>query len=52
MVLRLRKNEPTLEIVNASSEVYEIFEMTGFTEMLPISKAYRKLCVDGCEVIG
>lgn len=52
VVLRLRKNEPTLTVVNASSDVYEIFEMTGFTEMIPVSKAYRKLSVDGCEVIG
>ncbi len=52
VILRLRKNEPTLSVINASSEVYEIFEMTGFSEMIPVSKAYRKLSVDGCEVIG
>ncbi len=52
VVLRLRKDEPTLKIINASSEVYDIFDMTGFTEMIPIEKAYRKLTVDGCEVIG
>ncbi len=52
IVLRVRKEEPTLKIINASNDVYEIFEMTGFTEMLPVIKAYRKLSVDGCEVIG
>lgn len=52
MVLRLRKSEPTLTVANASSEVYEIFEMTGFTEMIPVSKAYRRISIDGCEVIG
>lgn len=52
VILRLRKKEPTLEVVNASSEVYEVFEMTGFTEMIPVKKAYRKLSVEGCEVIG
>ena len=41
-----------LAIVNASPEVYEIFEMTGFTEMMPVSRAYRRVSVDGCEVIG
>lgn len=51
-VLRLRKEEPTLKIINASSEVYDIFEMTGFTEMIPVEKAYRRLSVEGCEVIG
>lgn len=52
VILRLRKNEPTLKVINASSEVYEIFEMTGFTEMIPVSKAYRTLSVEGCEQIG
>ncbi len=52
VLLRLRKDEPSLKIVNTSSEVYDIFEMTGFTEMIPVEKAYRKLSVDGCEVIG
>lgn len=52
IVLRLRKAEPTLKVINASSDVYEVFEMTGFTEMIPVSKAYRVLSVDGCEIIG
>ena len=52
VILRLRKANATLKIVNASPEVYEIFDMTGFTEMIPIEKAYRRLSVEGCEVIG
>lgn len=52
VILRLRKNEPTLSIINASPEVYDILDMTGFTEMMPVSKAYRKIEVDNCEVIG
>lgn len=52
VILRLRKANASLKIVNASSEVYDIFEMTGFTEMIPIEKAYRRLSVEGCEVIG
>lgn len=52
MVLRTRKSEPTLKIINVSADVYEIFDMTGFTEMLTVEKAYRKFSVDGCEVIG
>ena len=38
--------------MNCSPDVYEIFDMTGFTEMMDIAKAYRKLSVEGCEVIG
>ena len=52
VILRLKKAYPQMKIINASSEVYEIFDMTGFTEMMDISKAYRRLSVEGCEVIG
>ena len=52
VILRLRKGDATLKIVNASVEVYDIFEMTGFNEMMPVEKAYRRLSVDGCPVIG
>ena len=52
VILRLRKDEPTLKLINASAEVYDVFDMTGFTEMIPVEKAYRKVSVDGCEVIG
>ena len=52
VILRLRKEFRDLSIVNVSPEVYEIFDMTGFTEMVDISKAYRVISVDGCEIIG
>ena len=52
VILRLKKDNPDIKIINASSDVYEIFDMTGFTEMIEIEKAYRKLSVEGCEVIG
>ena len=52
VILRLRKSEPSLKVENASSDVFEVFEITGFSEMIPITKAYRKISVEGCEVIG
>lgn len=52
VILRLKKTNDTTRIINASTEIYEIFDITGFTEMMDIVKAYRKLSVDGCEVIG
>ncbi|MBR5680820.1 MAG: phosphotransferase [Clostridia bacterium] len=52
VILRLKKAYPDTSVVNVSSEVYEIFEMTGFTEMMPVERAYRKISVDGCEIIG
>ena len=52
IILRLRKHYADLKIVNVVSEVYEIFDMTGFTEMMKIEKAYRRFSVEGCEIIG
>lgn len=52
IILRLRKEQPTLKIINASTEVYNIFEMTGFSEMFPIEKGFRKLSIEGCTIIG
>ena len=51
-VLRLKKKEKNIKLINVSSDVYEIFDMTGFTEMMDIEKGYRKMSVDGCEKIG
>lgn len=52
IVLRLRKQYVDMKVINASAEVYDIFDMTGFTEMLTVEKAYRRMSVEGCEVIG
>ena len=52
MILRVKKQFPSLKIINVNSDVYEILEMTGFTEMMPVEKAYREVSIEGCEEIG
>ena len=52
VLLRLRKSVNDFKLVDVSAEVYEILEMTGFTEMMDVHKAYRTISVEGCEVIG
>ncbi|MBR5774618.1 MAG: anti-sigma factor antagonist [Clostridia bacterium] len=52
VILRLRKEEPKLAIINVAQEVYDIFDMTGFTDMVTIEKAYPKMSVEGCEFIA
>ena len=52
IILRLRKTNANIHIINVNPEVYEIFDMTGFTQMMQIDKAYRVVSVEGCEVIG
>ena len=51
-ILHVRKAYPELRIVNVSSGVYDILEMTGFTTMMPVEKAYRTVSIEGCEEIG
>ena len=52
VILRLRKEEPKLAVINVASDVYEIFDMTGFTDMVTVEKAYQRMSVDGCEFIA
>ena len=52
VILRLRKEEPKLAIINVASDVYEVFDMTGFTDMVTVEKAYQRMSVDGCEFIA
>ena len=52
VILRLRKEDPKLAIINVAADVYEVFDMTGFTDMVTIEKAYRRMSVEGCEFIA
>ena len=36
VVLKLRKEEANLAIINVNADVYEVFDMTGFTDMVTI----------------
>ena len=52
VILKLRKEEPKLAIINVAPDVYEVFDMTGFTDMVTVEKAYPKMSVEGCEFIA
>lgn len=52
VLLHLKKTNADLKIINVSSDVYEILDMTGFTQMMDVEKAYRVVSVEGCEEIG
>ena len=51
-ILKLAKTEKNFKIENASSSVYSVFEMTGFSRIINISKALRKIDLEKCERIG
>ena len=52
IILRVKKTCSNMKVVNVNSEIYEIFDMTGFTQMMDVEKVYRTVSVDGCEVVG
>ncbi|MBR4744428.1 MAG: anti-sigma factor antagonist, partial [Oscillospiraceae bacterium] len=52
VLLRVKKSHPDMTVTGVSSEVYEVLDMTGFTELMTVEKAYRTVSVEGCEEIG
>lgn len=52
VLLKLKKAFGDVTVVNVSSEVYEIFQITGFDDMLNVKKALREIPIDGCTLIG
>ena len=52
VVLNLKKKYDKVSVINASIEVYDIFEMTGFTNIVTVEKALRNISVEGCKIIG
>lgn len=52
LFLRIKKQIKDMKLINVSPEVYEIFDMTGFSRILDVQKRYREVSTDGCEIIG
>ncbi len=52
-LMKIRKfAKKNIAIENTSNEVYEIFEMTGFTRMFEVKKKLREVSIDGCPQVG
>lgn len=49
---RKRCKDKVFRIVNVNDEVMNIFEVTGFSDIMDISRAVRQLSVEGCDRIG
>ena len=52
IVLKFKQQYKEVSIEECSLEVYDILSMTGFTNMLPVKKALKRLYVSGAKVIG
>lgn len=51
-LLSLTKKGYDFELINVSTNVYEIFDMTGFLRLMKVRKRYREMSVEGLPVIG
>lgn len=52
IVLKLKQRCKDTRVINVSSEVFDIFEMTGFTKMMEVEKKLVEVNLDGAELIG
>jgi len=52
VVLKLAKENKDFKVTNVSVEVYDIFDMTGFSTIIKIEKAMREVSLEGAELIG
>ena len=53
VLMKLRKRAgKALPVINVSPEVYDVFEVTGFTELLDVRKRLREVSVEGCQEMG
>ncbi|MBR5299577.1 MAG: phosphotransferase [Bacteroidales bacterium] len=51
-ILKMAKTEKNFSVENVSPAVYSVFEMTGFSRIITIRKALRKIDLEKCEKIG
>lgn len=51
VLLKIKKKVDATQIVNVSSEVFDILSMTGFTEILEVKKAFRQVSVEDCRIL-
>ena len=52
IVLKLKQQYNNFSIIETSLEVYDIFSMTGFTNIMEIKKGLKRVYLSGAEVIG
>ena len=52
VLLKLTKAVGEVTVSNVSTDVYEIFDVTGFTSILNVKKALREISVEGKKILG
>jgi len=52
IILKFKQKYGDVHVINASLEVYDVLQMTGFTNIMDVKKALIRVSVDGAKVIG
>ena len=53
VLLQLQKMQTDkIQIIECNSEVFDIFSMTGFTEIIDVRRSLRIINTEGCKLIG
>ena len=52
VIMRLLKSEGALTLANASHDVYDVFEMTGLTELMSVRRRLREVSLEGATLLG
>ena len=52
VLLKIKKKFEDIKLINVSSDVYEILDMTGFTKLFDTSKKLRNISIEGLKPIG
>ena len=52
ILLKLKQKYNDVHVLEASLEVYDVLEMTGFANIMDVKKAIARVSVDGAKIIG
>ena len=52
LILKCAKIAKSCAVINVNTNVYEVFSISGFTEMIKIQRKKRELSIEGKELIG
>ena len=50
-LLHIRNTIPKFRVMNVNPDVYETFDITGFTEMFPVERAIKSISIEDCEYL-
>ena len=52
IILKIKQKHDDSHVINANLDVYDVLQMTGFTNIMDVKKAIREMSVEGAEIIG